>query len=83
VAPLPYASIAVEKTINAVKIYMNLETSVYVCSGSSFRLRWGANLDPALTDSMRILDSFTRQNPDPSPLGGWWDKLRMILHGTV
>jgi hypothetical protein len=40
VSPLPYDAIRVEKTINAVKIYMNLETSVYVSSGSSFRLRY-------------------------------------------
>lgn len=83
VSPLPYPPIEVKKTINPVKIYMNLETFLYVSSGSSFRLRWGANLDPALTDSMRILDSFTRQNVDPSPIGGWWDKLRTVLHGKV
>ncbi|KAJ3225410.1 hypothetical protein HK099_006868 [Clydaea vesicula] len=82
VVPLPYDSIIFYRTINPVKLYLSLKTKIKVGSAKSLKLIWGASVDPAITDVTRVLDSFTKPNPDPSPLGGWWDKLRVMVHGN-
>jgi hypothetical protein len=74
VSPLPYASFDVEKAIIIMLrryIWILRRWCMWgdVGAGSSFRLRRGAKSDPGLTDSILILDSFTRLNLDPSPLG--------------
>lgn len=81
--PLPYKPVNLFKTINPIKFYTSMKISIHVPPGESARLSWGANIDPAINDMARVIDSFTKPNVDPSPIIGWWDKLRLILHGKT
>ncbi|KDN42722.1 hypothetical protein K437DRAFT_237559 [Tilletiaria anomala UBC 951] len=47
------------------------------------RLCWGQSIQPALSDVIRVFDGITTPPQDPSPKIGFWDKLPLILHGTV
>ncbi|KAJ3089994.1 hypothetical protein HK102_004954 [Quaeritorhiza haematococci] len=71
--------LVVTRTVNPVKIYTRTTTTISTSSSVCFT--WGASYDPAITDMARVLDSFTKPNVDPSPPIGWWDKVRIIMHG--
>ncbi|KAJ3196568.1 hypothetical protein HK101_008480 [Irineochytrium annulatum] len=77
--PIPVDPVPVYRSINPVKIY--LVTSTVITSPSTISVNWGAAFEPCMVDVVRILDSFTKPSLDPSPPVGWWDKMRIILHG--
>nr|KAJ3421428.1 hypothetical protein HK105_003574 [Polyrhizophydium stewartii] len=82
VLPLPGAgvdSIIVTRSVSPTKIYLRTKTVVN-CS-PAIRVVYGAPLEPTLADMVSIIDSFTKANVDPSPPVGWWDKMRLMLHG--
>lgn len=81
VEPLPFPSIILTRTINPIKFYLNLTTKMYIDVGSRLRLTWGASIDPAISDVVRIMDTFTKPTLDPSPVYGFWDKGRIMFHG--
>lgn len=68
VDPLPYEPLNYFRTINPIKVYLSFNTFINIREGKSFRLTWGANMEPTITDMSRVLDSFTKPNPDPSPM---------------
>ena len=78
-SPLPLPPITVARTVNPVKTY--LQTNTVISTPGSIRVTWGAAIEPCLADMIRIIDTFTQQTVDPSPPVGWWDKLRLMLHG--
>ncbi|KAI8925650.1 golgi-body localization protein domain-containing protein [Entophlyctis helioformis] len=72
--------VPVTRSVNPTKIY--LQTRTDIMTASTVRACYGTAYDPCLADFSNIIDTFTKPNVDPSPLIGWWDKLRVILHGT-
>ncbi|KAJ3103149.1 hypothetical protein HDU97_010357 [Phlyctochytrium planicorne] len=84
-APLPPTPagetfITVTRQVNPVKVYTQTKTTL--TTSSAITVNWGAAVEPCIGDMIRIIDSFTKPTIDPSPPIGWWDKLRLIVHGT-
>ncbi|KAG2013550.1 hypothetical protein CC2G_010449 [Coprinopsis cinerea AmutBmut pab1-1] len=74
-------SITVPKTIMPVKTYANPIISVK--SSHPTVLAWGVSYGPAMQDVMRVIETLTSPPQDPSPVMGFWDKLRLIMHWKV
>ncbi|KAI8912456.1 golgi-body localization protein domain-containing protein [Gorgonomyces haynaldii] len=72
--------IYITKNMNPVKIYtqtstnIHTDTGLFVCAGVGY--------EPTMADVIAVIDSFTKPTSDPSPPIGWWDKLRLVLHGS-
>ena len=77
--PLPLPPIRVYRAVDPVKIYLNSKSMIQ--TAGSIRVTYGAAMEPCLSDMIRMLDTFTKETVDPSPPIGWWDKLRLMLHG--
>jgi RNA pol II promoter Fmp27 protein domain/Domain of unknown function (DUF2405) len=56
---------------------------VNVVSSHATRIGWGNSIQPTIQDVARIFDTITKPSPDPSERIGFWDKVRLILHGNV
>lgn len=74
-------SIAVPKTIMPVKSYANPLIKVKTDRPTTFT--WGVSYGPAIQDLMRIIDTLSNASLDDSPIIGFWDKMKLILHWTV
>ena len=77
--PLAAPSLVVSRSMNPVKIYLNSK-SIFRSSGI-LRVTYGASIEPCLSDMIRIIDTFSKDTIDTSPPVGWWDKLRIMIHG--
>ncbi|KAG9096705.1 hypothetical protein FRC06_008417 [Ceratobasidium sp. 370] len=77
----PGFSLLVPKTGMPVKTYAN--PVVHVTSSSPTNISWGVSYQPCVSDVMRILESLTHPSRDPSSPLGFWDKIRMSLHGKL
>jgi hypothetical protein len=71
--------IRVMRTVNPVKTY--LQTQSTIITDGCIQVSWGAAIEPCLADMIRMIDSFTKESVDPSPPVGWWDKIRLMMHG--
>ncbi len=78
-APLNLPPLIVTRSLDAVKIYLNSDSLVR--SSGVVRISYGPSLEPCLSDMIRIIGTFTKDTIDTSPPIGWWDKLRIMLHG--
>ncbi|KAJ1919323.1 Protein SABRE [Tieghemiomyces parasiticus] len=47
------------------------------------QLIWDQSIQPCLTTFSQRLENLTSASIDPSPTLAWWDKLRMLLHGSM
>jgi hypothetical protein len=56
---------------------------VRVMSPHATRIGWGNSIQPTIQDVARIFETITKPSPDPSERIGFWDKVRLILHGNV
>jgi hypothetical protein len=72
--------ISLKKGVSPTKFYCESVSTVSTCS--RIELCIGAPLEPTLADLINIIDNFTTPTEDPSPPLGWWDKLRLVFHGT-
>jgi hypothetical protein len=74
-------SLFVPKTGMPVKTYAN--PIVHVTSPYATDISWGVSYQPCVADVMRIIDSLTHPSRDPSSPLGFWDKIRLSLHGKL
>ncbi|KAG8713591.1 hypothetical protein FRC11_011684, partial [Ceratobasidium sp. 423] len=74
-------SILVPKTGMPVKTYASPE--VHVTSPFATDISWGVSYQPCVADVMRIIDSLSHPSRDPSSPLGFWDKMRLSLHGKL
>jgi hypothetical protein len=56
---------------------------VRVQSPHATRIGWGNSIQPTIQDVARVFETVTKQTPDPSERVGFWDKVRLIMHGNV
>ncbi|KAI8807606.1 golgi-body localization protein domain-containing protein [Cladochytrium replicatum] len=71
--------ISFSRTINPPKFYLQTHTNIF--SQTAINFTWGVAMEGAVADMVRAIDSFTKPNIDPSVPVGWWDKVRILLHG--
>ncbi|KAJ1308412.1 hypothetical protein OPQ81_004117 [Rhizoctonia solani] len=74
-------SILIPKTGMPVKTYASPE--VQVTSPYATDISWGVSYQPCVADVMRIVDSLSHPSRDPSSPLGFWDKMRLSLHGKL
>ena len=73
-------TLVISRNANPTKTYM--QTNMHVQTDSVVRICLGAPFEPCLADVITVLDNFTKVSEDASPPIGWWDKMRVIFHGT-
>ncbi|GAA5985789.1 hypothetical protein JCM10908_007112 [Rhodotorula pacifica] len=73
----PY-TIVVPRSAMPTKTYMR--PTITIRSRDPVRIGWGNSMQPAISDIARVLDTFTKSTPDPSPRIGFWDKIRLQFH---
>lgn len=71
----------VQRTISPIKTYSDLE--ILVNTNAPTSIMWGTSYQPAIQDSMMILEAFTKPQVDPSDRIGFWDKIRLNFHSRV
>lgn len=56
---------------------------IHLASEHHVTIGWGNSIQPALSDVARVVDSLSKPSPDPSPRIGFWDKLPLVVHGSL
>ena len=79
-SPGPFV-VDVQRTVSPVKTYSDIEISVNTNAPTS--IMWGTSYQPAIQDSMMIVEGFTKPQIDPSDRIGFWDKIRLNFHSRV
>ncbi|XP_059829672.1 bridge-like lipid transfer protein family member 2 isoform X1 [Hypanus sabinus] len=73
----PWGDAVIERNMPPLKWYHDFESQV-----SLFTIVWGPCWDPAWTLIGQAIDLLTKPTVDPSPPLTWWDKSRLLFHGT-
>ena len=71
----------VRRTISPVKTYSDMK--VEINTGNPTKITWGASYQPAIQDTMQVLEGFTKPSVDTSDRVGFWDKIRLSFHSRV
>lgn len=74
-----YDHLTINKSLTSVKIYTDMD--VVFDSNAPCRFVWGQAYQFGIQQIMLKFDSFSKPPVDPSNKLGFWDKLRMLLHG--
>lgn len=77
----PAFNVEVQRTATSVKTYADM--AVDINSGLPTRVHWGTSMQPGISDVMRILDTLSKPQQDPSPKLGFWDKIGLVMHTSV
>ncbi|XP_072326063.1 bridge-like lipid transfer protein family member 2 isoform X2 [Scyliorhinus torazame] len=73
----PWRDILIERNMPPLKWYHEFESQI-----SLFTIVWGPCWDPAWTLIGQAVDLLTKPSGDPSPPLNWWDKSRLLFHGS-
>lgn len=74
----PAFNVEVQRTASPVKMYA--EIGIAINSSLPTRIHWGTSMQPGVSDAMRILDTLSKPQQDPSPKLGFWDKIGLSMH---
>lgn len=74
-----YHFVEIQKSLSSVKVYTDLECNFN--SEYPTRFMWGQSYQFAIQQFMLNFDQFSKPPVDPSVKLGFWDKLRLVLHG--
>ncbi|EPY50441.1 eukaryotic protein [Schizosaccharomyces cryophilus OY26] len=77
---IPYA-VNVTRTVSPIKTFS--DTQIDFNTALPTFVLWSTSYQPAITDIIRILDTFTKIPIDPSDRLGFWDKMRLVAHSHV
>ncbi|SCV01015.1 LANO_0F09714g1_1 [Lachancea nothofagi CBS 11611] len=69
------------RTMNPLKTYMNLKCEID--SNIPTTITWGKSLQPGYQSVMIWFDYLTKPPLDPSEKLGFWDKIRLLIHGQL
>ncbi|KAK0935211.1 Protein SABRE [Friedmanniomyces endolithicus] len=74
-------SIDVRRTISPVKTYSDMKFEIN--TSHSTKISWGTSYQPAIQDTMQVIEGFTKPPVDTSDRVGFWDKIRLSFHSRV
>ena len=74
-------SVDVRRTISSIKTYSDIKFDIH--TNNPTKLTWSTSYQPAIQDTMQILEGFTKPPVDPSDRLGFWDKIRLAFHSRV
>ncbi|KAF3991700.1 hypothetical protein FT663_01011 [Candidozyma haemuli var. vulneris] len=74
-----YDHLTINKSLTTVKVFTDLD--VKFDSNGPCRFVWGQAYQFGIQQAMLNFDSFSKPPVDPSNKLGFWDKMRMLLHG--
>ncbi|KAK5719576.1 Protein SABRE [Elasticomyces elasticus] len=74
-------SIDVRRTISPVKTYSDMKFEIHTSNAT--KLSWGTSYQPAIQDTMQVVEGFTKPPVDTSDRVGFWDKIRLSFHSRV
>ncbi|KAL7329844.1 Protein SABRE [Mucor circinelloides] len=69
------------RTASPLKFYSVIDYRV-LTQGMSM-ICWSISYNPAIQDILRVLDTLTAEQVDPSPRIGFWDKVRFMIHSHI
>lgn len=74
-------NIDVRRTISAVKTYSDMKFEINTSNAT--KITWSTSYQPAIQDTMQIVESFTKPPVDLSDRVGFWDKIRLSFHSRI
>ncbi|GIZ37205.1 hypothetical protein CKM354_000066100 [Cercospora kikuchii] len=74
-------SIDVQRTISAVKTYSDIK--IEINTSNPTKISWSTSYQPAIQDTMQVIENFTKPPVDPSDRVGFWDKIRLSFHSRI
>lgn len=74
-----FYEVEIEKSLASVKLFTDL--NIFLNSDSPSRFVWGQSYQFGIQQIMLNFDQFSKPPVDPSPKLGFWDKLRLVMHG--
>lgn len=80
-ASTPGYCLSAVRTASPLKFYSVIEYRV-LTQGMSM-ICWSISYNPAIQDILRVLDTLTAAQVDPSPRIGFWDKVRFMIHSQI
>ncbi|KAK3048827.1 Protein SABRE [Extremus antarcticus] len=73
--------IDVRRTISPVKTYSDMKFEINTSRPT--KITWGTSYQPAIQDTMQVVEAFTKPAVDISDRVGFWDKIRLGFHSRV
>lgn len=74
-------AVDVRRTVSPVKTYSDIKLDVHTARDT--RVTWGTSYQPAIQDTMQVIEGFTKPQVDPSEKVGFWDKIRLSFHSRI
>ncbi|KAK3069622.1 Protein SABRE [Teratosphaeriaceae sp. CCFEE 6253] len=74
-------AIDVRRTISPVKTYSDMKFEINTSNPT--KISWGTSYQPAIQDTMQVIEGFTKPPVDTSDRVGFWDKIRLSFHSRV
>lgn len=74
-----FDKLIIEKSMSTVKLYTDLD--ILFGSTAPSRFVWGQSYQFGIQQIMLNVDQFSKPPVDPSPKLGFWDKMRLVMHG--
>jgi hypothetical protein len=74
-------AVDVRRTISAVKTYSDIK--IEINTSNPTRISWSTSYQPAIQDTMQVIENFTKPPIDLSDRVGFWDKIRLSFHSRI
>lgn len=74
-------AIDVRRTISPVKTYSDMKFEINTSNPT--KITWGTSYQPAIQDTMQVVENFTKPPVDTSDRVGFWDKIRLSFHSRI
>ncbi|KAK3721537.1 Protein SABRE [Vermiconidia calcicola] len=74
-------AVDVRRTISPVKTYSDMK--IEINTSNPTKITWGSSYQPAIQDTMQVLENFTKPPVDTSDRVGFWDKIRLSFHSRI